>query len=540
MPNKNKPWSTKNKAVKKAHDQEHATWNRRSFIQALGLAGAGSMMLGGTNVSATVPSPLSVALSGSENDNILVIIRLKGGNDGLNTVVPLYDYDTYSNLRPTIRHQENELLSLSPDFAIPNYMNALEAVWGEGNMKIIHGVGYPDQNLSHFRSSDIWATADAINIEPTGWWGRYFEDLYPDYLINPPEVPPAIQIGSVGNLIFEGASSNYAFSVANPDQLANIAQTGGLHDVVNLPECVYGDQLLFLRAQTNTTFTYAEVINDAYTSSSNEASYIQGTLSDQLAIIARMIKGGLGTKVYMVSLDGFDTHADQVNKQRTLHEDLANSIKHFYEDLASAGYDDKVLGMTISEFGRRPYENGSNGTDHGAASPTFLFGAGLNGNGFVGAHPDIDASAWDNNNNLVPSTDFRDVYASVLTDWFCLDPSIVNTILLNDTYQTLNLGFNCQGLNTSDFANVSRFSHVATYRDNRTFIEINMQNSAHVEIKLINILGQEMVTLCNEILTPGNHIIDVKARANTRLAYGQYICRINALGQFYSKSILIK
>ena len=540
MPNKNKPWSTKNKAVKKAHDQEHATWNRRSFIQALGLAGAGSMMLGGTNVSATVPSPLSVALSGSENDNILVIIRLKGGNDGLNTVVPLYDYDTYSNLRPTIRHQENELLSLSPDFAIPNYMNALEAVWGEGNMKIIHGVGYPDQNLSHFRSSDIWATADAINIEPTGWWGRYFEDLYPDYLINPPEVPPAIQIGSVGNLIFEGASSNYAFSVANPDQLANIAQTGGLHDVVNLPECVYGDQLLFLRAQTNTTFTYAEVINDAYTSSSNEASYIQGTLSDQLAIIARMIKGGLGTKVYMVSLDGFDTHADQVNKQRTLHEDLANSIKHFYEDLASAGYDDKVLGMTISEFGRRPYENGSNGTDHGAASPTFLFGAGLNGNGFAGAHPDIDASAWDNNNNLVPSTDFRDVYASVLTDWFCLDPSIVNTILLNDTYQTLNLGFNCQGLNTSDFANVSRFSHVATYRDNRTFIEINMQNSAHVEVKLINILGQEMVTLCNEILTPGNHIIDVKARANTRLAYGQYIYRINALGQFYSKSILIK
>jgi hypothetical protein len=140
----------------------------------------------------------------------------------------------------------------------------------------------------------------------------------------------------------------------------------------------------------------------------------------------------------------------------------------------------------------------------------------------------------------VPSTDFRDVYASVLTDWFCLDPSIVNTILLNDTYQTLNLGFNCQGLNTSDFANVSRFSHVATYRDNRTFIEINMQNSAHVEVKLINILGQEMVTLCNEILTPGNHIIDVKARANTRLAYGQYIYRINALGQFYSKSILIK
>ena len=530
----------KNKDIKDSHDQEHATWNRRSFIQALGLAGAGSIMLGGTNVSATAPSPLSVALSQSENDNILVIIRLKGGNDGLNTIVPLYDYDTYANLRPTIRHQENELLSLSPDFAIPSYMNALESVWGEGNMKVIHGVGYPDQSLSHFRSSDIWASTDAINDEQTGWWGRYFEDLYPDYLISPPEIPPAIQIGSIGNLIFEGTNSNYAFAVANPEQLANIAQTGGLHDVVNLPECVYGDKLLFLRAETNTTFTYAEVINDAYMASSNQATYLQDDLSEQLAIIARMIKGGLGTKVYMVSLDGFDTHANQVDKQRELHENLASGIKNFYEDLATAGYDDKVLGMTISEFGRRPYENGSNGTDHGSASPTFLFGAGLNGSGFVGAHPDINASAWDNNNNLVPSTDFRDVYASVLTDWFCLDPSVVNTILLNDNYQTLNLGLNCQGLRSPDFSNVSHFSHVATYKDNRTFIEINMQNTAHVEVKLFNILGQEIVTLGNEILHPGKHRIDVKARANTRLGYGQYIYRINTQGQFYSRSILIK
>ena len=214
------------KDIKEAHDQEHATWNRRSFIQALGLAGAGSMMLGGTNVSATAPSPLSVALSGSENDNILVIIRLKGGNDGLNTVVPLYDYDTYANLRPTIRHQENELLSLSPDFAIPSYMNALESVWGEGNMKIIHGVGYPDQSLSHFRSSDIWATADAINEEPTGWWGRYFEDLYPDYLINPPEIPPAIQIGSIGNLIFEGARFKLRIFCCQPRAISQYCTNG--------------------------------------------------------------------------------------------------------------------------------------------------------------------------------------------------------------------------------------------------------------------------------------------------------------------------
>ncbi len=196
--------------------------------------------------------------------------------------------------------------------------------------------------------------------------------------------------------------------------------------------------------------------------------------------------------------------------------------------------------MTISEFGRRPFENGSNGTDHGAASPTMLFGAGLNGSGFVGEHPDLDASAWDINSNLVPSTDFRDVYASVLTDWFCLDPSIVNTILLNDTYETLELGFNCQGLGFQDVGNISNFTHVPTYRDNRTYIEIKIENTAHLDIKLFNILGQEVATLNNEILYPGKHIIDVKSRANMRLPLGQYIYRINTRGQFYSKSIIIK
>lgn len=531
---------TKNKKEppKNAHDQEHATWNRRSFIQALGLAGAGSMVLGGTNVSATAASPLSVALSQSENDNILVIIRLKGGNDGLNTIVPIYDYATYANLRPTIKHEQSDLLNLNDDFALPNYMGQLESVWGDGNMKVIHGVGYPEQNLSHFRSSEIWASTDAINFEPTGWWGRYFENLYPDFLISPPEVPPAVQIGSLGNLIFEGTDNNYAFSVANPDQLANVAENGTIHDVLNIPDCVYGDKLLFMRATANTTFTYAGVINDAYTASTNVAPYTDGPLSDQLAIVARMIKGGLGTKVYMVSLGSFDTHANQVENHRVLLEDMAAAIKNFYIDLAEAGYDDKVLGMTISEFGRRPYENGSNGTDHGAASPTLLFGAGLNGNGFVGTHPDLDN--WDDADNLIPTTDFRDVYSTVLTDWFCLDPSIVSTILLNETYEALDLGFSCDALGNQDFNTVSTFKHVPTYRNNRTYIEIDMKNTAHVEIKLFNILGNEIAALSNEIFYIGKNVIDVKLKANQNLAVGQYIYRINTGGQFYSKSILIR
>ena len=523
---------------KEAHEKEHATWNRRSFIQALGLAGAGSIMVGHAAVTASQPSPLSVALANAENDNILVIIRLKGGNDGLNTIVPIYDYDNYANLRPTIRHNESSLLNLNADFGVPNYMSEIESLWGDGKMKVVHGVGYDNQNLSHFTSSDIWASTQPNGFEPTGWWGRYFEDLYPDYLISPPEVPPAVQIGSIGNLIFEGTDNNYAFSVANPEQLANVAENGTLHDVLDIPDCVYGDKLLFMRSTANTTFLYSQVINEAYLAANNSVDYGNGKLSDQLSIVARMIKGGLGTKVYMVTLDGFDNHANQANDHQVLLQDISRSMKNFYDDLAATEMDNEVLSMTISEFGRRPYENGSNGTDHGAASPVLLFGSGLQGNGFVGEHPDI--TVWDNNDNLIPSTDFRDVYATVLTDWFCLDPSVVDGILLNQQYENLNLGFNCGALGISEFDYEARLKHVPIYNGSQTSIEITMQVTANVDIRLYDILGKEIGILANEILFAGKHSIDVKSKINNRLSYGQYIYRISTGGQFYSKSIIIR
>ncbi len=520
------------------HDEEHSKWNRRSFIQALGLAGAGSMMLGATEVSASKPSPLAVALSEAENDRILVIIRLKGGNDGLNTIVPVYDYASYANLRPTIRHQQNDLLMLNGDFGIPNYMNALESVWGDGKMKVIHGVGYDNQNLSHFRSSDIWASTEPNDFEPTGWWGRYFEDLYPDYIVNPPDIPPAVQIGSIGNLVFEGNDNNYAFTVANPEQLANVAENGTVHDVLDIPDCVYGDKLLFMRSTTNTTFLYAGVINEAYMGGSNSVDYEDAPLSNQLALVSRLIKGGLGTRVYMVTLDGFDTHANQEVLHQELLTDVSNSMKNFFDDLASNGMDDEVLCMTISEFGRRPYENGSQGTDHGAASPVMLFGPALDGNGFINNHPDINE--WDENENLIPTTDFRDVYSTVLTDWFCLDPSIIDTILLGETYNNLALGFNCNVLGGPDFNNVTRLVHRPIYVNNRTYIEFTMPVTAHVDIKLYDIMGREIATLKNEVLFPGQHKVDVRAAVSQRLHYGQYIYRMSMGGQNYSKSLLIK
>ena len=354
-----------------SHNHSHQVWSRRSFLQALGLTGGASMMLGKFPVFASSKTSLTKAISQLENDRVLVLIRLKGGNDGLNTIVPLYDYDTYANNRTTIKIEEADVLNLSDEFGVPNYMNSIEALWEEGQMKVVHGVGYPDQNLSHFRSSDIWASAsDSDVVNHSGWLGRHFEDLYPDFIVDPPESPPAIQIGSVGNLMFDGdEGTGYSFSVANPEQLYQVAQNGWLHDVENLPDCYYGEQVGFLRAIANTTFLYANVINDAFLSGSNSVEYDDTELGNQLSLVARLIKGGLGTKVYLVTLNGFDTHANQIELHQSLMTDLANTVSNFYEDITEGGLEQNVLTMTFSEFGRRVEQNASDGTDHGSSAP---------------------------------------------------------------------------------------------------------------------------------------------------------------------------
>ena len=521
------------------HDKEHEAWSRRGFLQAMGLVGAGTVMVGGTNVAAASPNKLTAALADADSgDRAVVLVRLKGGNDGLNTIVPINDYDFYAQNRPSIKHDLNSLYQLSSDYGIPQSMEAMQSLWGDGQMKVVHGVGYDQQNLSHFRSSDIWASGVSPEVENTGVLGRYFEQLYPDFIINPPTEPPAIQIGSIGNLIFDGVESNYAFSVANPNQLAYIAENGVLHDAVNLPDCTYGSQLGFMRGTINTTFTYAGRINEAYEAATNAVDYDEQSLGKQLAIVARMIKGGLKTKVYLVTLGGFDTHANQVQDHANRMNQVAQGMKDFYADLESVGMSDRVVGMTFSEFGRRIEENGSNGTDHGAASPVMLFGNGLQGNGFVGTHPDLQDP--DSVGNLKYSTDFRSIYATVMKDWLCIDSDIVDEALFDGNYEPIDLGFSCESLGTEDLANTASFIHGATYRDKQTFVEFVMPTAARVTVSLFDILGRDLGNLYNDFALAGPQKINVRQQTSQRLISGQYIYRISFAGQAYSKSIILK
>ena len=522
------------KSNNKKHDNEHTAWNRRSFLQALGLAGTGSLVAGNLPIYASEQTALSAALSMSDSDRVLVIVRLKGGNDGLNTVIPKYDYSTYASLRPTLKINDANSFALSSDFRMPNYMNSLQPLWNTGKMKIVHGVGYPDQNLSHFSSADLWSSAaDNGNPLQTGIFGRFYEDIYPDYNLNPPVVPPAIQIGSLSNLLFNGEENGYAFSVANPDQLAQIAENGTAYDMENLPSCDYGVQLGFMRGVSNSTYNYASVINAAYTSTNNSVTYAPNDIAKQFSIVARLIKGFLGTKVYMVTLDGFDTHANQPAKHQELMTKLTEAISNFYTDLADGGVAQDVLTMTISEFGRRAQENASNGTDHGAASTMLLFGEGLNGNGFVGNHPDLNN--LDENGNLQFTTDYRNVYASILENWLCINASIVDQTLLNN-YNRANLGITCDTASVPDFTPNHYFKHKPLYKENSVFVEINLAKAMEVKIELFNVSGKKINTVYNKRLLIGKYQVNLNPNNNKYI--GQFFYRIIANGEAYSKSIL--
>ena len=546
----------------KGHDQEHKNWSRRSFLQALGIAGSGSMLLGHNLLSASAPSPLTAAIAAAETDNILILIRLNGGNDGLSTVIPVQQYDLYANARPNIYIPESKILKLTDDFGIPTYMNALEPLWGEGQFKAVHGVGYENQSLSHFTGSDIYANTDltttGFNGLNTGWMGRHFEDLYPDYLINPPEAPAAIQIGSISNLVFQGEETNYAFVTNNIDQLEEIAQTGAFYDLSNelFDTCMYGDQLRFLRGVANTTYEYSGKIHEAYMRGQNQVEYQDNGFARQLALLARLIKGNLGTKVYMISMGGFDTHGNQPLTHERLMSTLSIAVDHFYKDLAFTDQDNQVLSMTFSEFGRRIFENGSNGTDHGKAAPTLFFGSGLSGSAFVGDHPRLDEP--NSRGNLEYTMDFRDLYATVLAEWLCVPIDKVEQHLLGHPYHPINLGFNCSGVDFDDIAYSEdpptlpdtppsndgetsiEITHLPYYPTQQSpHIHLDMPMAAHVDIQLYNILGQNVGTVFNEMVLEGTTEINIRERVRGSLSTGKYIYQINVADQKMSKSVMI-
>ena len=306
--------------------------------------------------------------------------------------------------------------------------------------------------------------------------------------------------------------------------------------MADVPDCTRGSQLRYVRGVLNATLKYSVVINEAAASQTNTVEFPDTRLGRSMAVISRTIKANMGTCVYMVNLNGFDTHANQPDAHQRLLTDLSHSVSALYRDLEPTGRDNDVLTMTFSEFGRRVRENGSNGTDHGTAAPMLLFGPSLNGSGFVGEHPSMTNLV--RGNNLEYTQDYINVYGTVMEQWLCIDPAIINQSIPRP-YTTLDLGFTCSsGVTNHDYLIRENFEHMPIYEDEQVSIRINNNFQDNYQISLFNILGQKAGDLYDDVLDAGTHDISISQQL-PQLTAGVYIYNINKNNRNYSKKIIV-
>ena len=347
----------------------------------------------------------ALSLPVTETDHVFVIIQLNGGNDGLNMVVPIENFGNYVNARTNIYIPENKALVLNGKAGLHPSMTGLHSLYNEGQLKVVHSVGYPQPSFSHFRATDIWMSAsESKEVVNSGWAGRYLNYEYPNYPNGYPNTsspdPLAIQIGSVTSLTVQGPAVSMGLSISSTSNFYNLIS--GVQDPA--PDTPAGKELSFIRTISQQTQQYASVIKAAASKITTQVTYpTNNSLADQLKIVSRMICGGMKTRIYMVNYGGFDTHSNQVNtdtatgSHANLLKNVSDAIKAFQDDLKFLGADDRVVGMTYSEFGRRIKSNGSNGTDHGSAAPLFIFGKHVMG-GVLGDTPSIPAISTVNDN----------------------------------------------------------------------------------------------------------------------------------------------
>ncbi len=387
-------------------------------------------------------------------DRILILIQLKGGNDGVNNVIALPQYDAYANLRPTIRITEAEAIKLDNTLPAEDQVGLhpsllpFKEMYDQGMMALVQGAGYDNMNQSHFKGTDLWLTGGDTTPDnyylPSGWMGRALQAFYPDIEGTPtPDVPDplGIQIGDTNpSLGFHTETEHQNvinLSGQDPSGFFSLIQTIGGAPILNIPNTDQGQELAFIQGVEQSVNDYAQRITEVFENGSNALnSYPDNALAAQLKTIARMIKGGCKTKIYLCQQGGYDTHSGQVDENATaggthaeLLADLAGAVKYFFDDLKALGLDDLVAACTFSEFGRCAAENGSIGTDHGTLAPMYMFGKNVKA-GVFGTN--VNLSNLTNDNQLKGvQHDYRQVFATLLQDWLGASPYIMEQTMFD-------------------------------------------------------------------------------------------------------------
>lgn len=499
---------------------------RRQFLQS-GSVMSLPVLLGGLEISALTQSSLFGFLK--DDDRVLVLVQLNGGNDGLNMVIPLDQYSGLNLVRPTLVLPENNVLKMTDKTGLHPSMTGMHQLYQDGKMAVVQSVGYPNQNRSHFRSTDIWTSAsDSDKYVRSGWLGRYLGQEYPGFPDGYPNTdhpdPFAITLSNTVSETCQGPVTNFSFALANEAGVKLVEET------VAAPadNTCYGQELDYIRTTIKQSNAYATTVLNAFDKGNNISTYPTGNrLADQLKIVANLISGGLKTKIYIVNLGGFDTHANQVQigepevgAHATLLKSVSDAVAAFMADCKGLGINERVVGMTFSEFGRQIRANNSYGTDHGTAAPLMVFGDCVNQNVF-GANPEIT-------NNVaaqegVPMQyDFRSVYASILIDWLGAPESDVRNVLYND-FQKIPFIKDCS-TPSSIAESESIIEAVLSPNPCNEFIKLTFENKGkHVHISLLNALGAQLDIPVNKTLAKEKHELAIPMY---QYAAGSYFVRI--------------
>ncbi len=493
---------------------------RKDFLKKAIPAAMLPFFIDGMKFQAYAATPMLKAISeaAAKNGRVFVMIQLNGGNDGLNTIIPTEQYSNLSKARNNILIQENKVLTLNGFNGVGMHpsMTGLRTMFNNQKVNIVQAVGYPNPNFSHFRATDIWNTAsESSQFLNSGWAGRYLEDLYTGFPTGYPNAndpdPLAISIGYSVSTALMGNTANTGMAISNPTSFYQLV-SGTVDPAPNTPA---GHELTYVRLVLQQTQEYNNTVKAAAQSTSNKATYPSNNpLADQLKIVANLIAGGLKTPIYTVSLGGFDTHSNQVSStggnetgsHASLWKNVSDAIAAFQDDCEKLGIADRVAGMTYSEFGRRIKSNDSRGTDHGAAAPLIVFGTQVNPT-IIGNNPNIPSTV-NVEDNIPMQYDFRQIYASVLIDWFQTPSSKTDTSLLLKHFDTLPI-FK-QGLWVKNFMaeQISLLQNYPNPFKDFTNIEYSVP-TGKVELRLFDSRGRLIKTLVNHIHEKGTYTFNL-------------------------------
>ena len=488
---------------------------RRDFVRNTSIGAIGvPFALNGIQMNTVLKKLFSY--SKTAEDRVLVLIRLNGGNDGLNTIIPLDQYDNLVIQRNNIIIPQNQVISLGTNYlGMHPIMTGMADMFSNGKLSIIQNVGYEQQNRSHFKSMDIWTTGNVNSNSATGWLGRYFDSYNPNFPNGYPNAnyphPFAISMGYEVSTTCQGIVSNYSLAVQDPSNHTDLGT-----NISNPETSYYGTHLAFIESVINQSNEYGVHVADSVDAGNTLSTLYDpdNRLAMQLRSVAQMISGGLKTKVYILNVNGFDTHDGQVVQgdstsgfHTSLLKTLSDAIHAFQDDLALLGIEERVLGMTFSEFGRQIASNASYGTDHGDAAPLFVFGSCIDAP-IIGDNPEILDQVV-NQKGIDVQYDFRDVYASILHDWFQTPESEVQAMFEHQV-SLLPIARSCNGpagLTDNLLEKTGTYCYPNPCKDATTIVFVSKSES--VTLSIVDMNGRIVRNIFQKNLAQQEHHVVV-------------------------------